>query len=119
MDIIDPLLEFETQREKDFFNERINSYHKSLSLLSLLDRTAALLHNYPENGQLYYDIISRYYFDNFKYSHNEIVSILELSRTSYFRYFDQAVSCFYSLLIPVLKAENYDINDDLIPVDYL
>lgn len=76
MDIIDPLLEFETQREKDFFNERINSYHKSLSLLSLLDRTAALLHNYPENGQLYYDIISRYYFDNFKYSHNEIVSIL-------------------------------------------
>lgn len=117
-ELVDPLVEFETKSEKIAFNDKVNSYHKSLSLLELLDKAIVVLRDYPDNGRIYYDILSRYYFDNFKYTHDEIISILEMSRSNYFRYFDKAIECFYKILIPLLKSENYNIDDDLIPIDY-
>jgi len=117
-DLVNSLVEFETQAEKNAFNDRVNSYHKSLSLLELLDKAVVMVRDYPVNGRVYYDILSRYYLDNFKYTHDELISILEMSRSNYFRYFDQAVECFYMVLIPLLKSENYDVDDDLIPIDY-
>lgn len=117
-DLIDPLIEFETPSEKEVFNDKINTYHQSLSLLELLDKTIVKVKNYPVNGSLFYAILSRYYFDNYKYTHDELISILEMSRSNYFRYFEQAIECFYKLLIPLLKSENYNIDDNLIPINY-
>ncbi len=117
-DLVNSLVEFETQEEKRNFDDRVNSYHKSLSLLELLDKAAVMVRDYPDNGRIYYDILFRYYFDNYIYTHEEIISVLELSRSNYYRYFEQAVECFYMHLIPVLKSENYDVDDDLVPVKY-
>ena len=117
-DLVNSLVEFETQEEKRSFDDRVNSYHKSLSLLELLDKAAIMVRDYPDNGRIYYDILFRYYFDNYIYTHEEIISVLELSRSNYYRYFEQAVECFYMHLIPVLKSENYDVDDDLVPVKY-
>lgn len=118
-DLVCSLVEFETQEEKRSFDDRVNSYYKSLSLLELLDKTVIMVRDYPDKGRIYYDILSRYYFDSFSYTHEELISVLEMSRSNYYRYFDQAVECFYTLLIPVLKAENYEVDDDLVPVNYV
>ena len=117
-DLVDSLVEFETKEEKRRFDDRVNSCHRSLSLLELLDKTVVMVRDYPDKGRIYYDILFRYYFDNFSYTHEELISVLEMSRSNYYRYFDQAVECFYTLLIPVLKSENYEVDDDLVPVDY-
>ena len=42
-DLVNSLVEFETQEEKQHFDDRVNSYHKSLSLLELLDKTAVMV----------------------------------------------------------------------------
>ena len=118
-DLVCSLVEFETQEEKRSFDDRVNSYYKSLSLLELLDKTVIMVRDYPDKGRIYYDILSRYYFDRFSYTHEELISVLEMSRSNYYRYFDQAVECFYTLLILVLKAENYEVDDDLVPVNYV
>jgi hypothetical protein len=117
-DLVDPLVEFETKAEKKRFEDRINSCHKSLTLLELLDKTIIMVRDYPDKGRLYYDILSRYYFEDYGYTHDEIISVLEISRSNYYRSFDQAVECFYKLLIPVLNSEDYEVDDDLIPVNY-
>lgn len=117
-DLVNSLVEFETQGEKRRFDDMVNSYHKSLSLLELLDKAAVMVRDYPDKGRIYYDILFRYYFDDYIYTHEEIISVLELSRSNYYRYFEQAVECFYMHLIPVLKSENYDVDDNLVPAKY-
>ena len=73
-----------------------------------------MVRDYPDNGRTYYEILSRYYFDNFKYTHDEIIEVLEMSSSNYYRYFNQAIACFYMHLIPVLKANEYDFEEDVL-----
>lgn len=75
-DLVNSLVEFETQDEKRRFDDRVNSYHKSLSLLELLDKAAVMVRDYPDKGRIYYDILFRYYFDDYIYTHEEIISVL-------------------------------------------
>ena len=87
-DLVNSLVEFETNIDSRKFNDKLDSCHKSLSLLQILDKTIVMVRDYPDNGQVYYDILTRYYYDNFKYTHDEIIEILEMSRSNYFRCFD-------------------------------
>ena len=113
-DLVNSLVEFETNIDSRKFNDKLDSCHKSLSLLQILDKTIVMVRDYPDNGQVYYDILTRYYYDNFKYTHDEIIEILEMSRSNYFRYFEKAVACFYMHLIPVLKANDFSFDEDLL-----
>ena len=113
-DLVNSLVEFETNIDSRKFNDKLDSCHKSLSLLQILDKTIVMVRDYPDNGQVYYDILTRYYYDNFKYTHDEIIEILEMSRSNYFRYFEKAVACFYMHLIPVLKANDFSFEEDLL-----
>ena len=111
-DLVNSLVEYETNIDSHKFNDKLNSCHKSLSLLQILDKTVVIVRDYPDNGQVYYDILTRYYFDNFKYTHDEITEILEMSRSNYFRFFDMAIACFYMHLIPVMKSNELTFEED-------
>lgn len=113
-ELVDTLIEFETQIDKKKFDNKLSCCHKSLSLLKILDKTVVLVRDYPDNGHVYYDILTRYYYDNFKYTHDEVMEILEMSRSNYFRYFEKAIACFYMHLIPVLKANDFSFEEDLL-----
>lgn len=116
-ELVNSFVPFETQAEENNFEERVTGYHKSLSLLEIIDQTAVVMRDYPDNGRTYYEILSRYYFDHFSYTHSELCDILEMSRSNYFRYFDQAIACFYIHFIPILKSKDYSFNEDLLAPD--
>ena len=60
-DLVNSLVEFETNIDSRKFNDKLDSCHKSLSLLQILDKTIVMVRDYPDNGQVYYDILTRYY----------------------------------------------------------
>lgn len=113
-DLVGSFVEFETTVNTNTFYDEVYRSHKSLTLLELLDKTMVMVRDYPDNGRTYYEILSRYYFDNFKYTHDEIIEVLEMSSSNYYRYFNQAIACFYMHLIPVLKANEYDFEEDVL-----
>lgn len=113
-DLVGSLVEIETNINTNTFYDCIYASHKSLTLLELLDKTIVMVRDYPDNGKTYYDILTRYYFDNFKYTHDEIIEVLEMSSSNYYRYFDQAIACFYMHLIPVLKANDYEFEEEVL-----
>lgn len=99
--------------EKDFYS-KISHCHKNLELLNLLEKTLVAVKDYPEGGYLYYQILQLLYFDNFKYTNDEVMSQLNLSRTTYYRQFKKAVKCFYEHMIAILRYDNKPFNEELI-----
>lgn len=105
-DLVNGLVIFETQAEENRFYDRVSSYYHSLELLKLLEKVVLMVKDYPGNGKLYYEILQRLYFDNFKYNNEEIMEILRIPRSSYYRYLKQAYSCFRFHFIGILHYEN-------------
>ena len=116
-EFINSLVDFEPDINTQAYNDTLESCHSTLSLLELLEKSVNAVKLYPENGFIYYEILWRFYFDNFKYSHDDIADILEISRATYFRHFNNAVACFYLHFMGILKAEKYEFNDDVINYD--
>jgi hypothetical protein len=63
-DLVDSLVEFETKEEKRRFDDRVNSCHKSLSLLELLDKTIVMVRDYPDKGRIICILFKRSYIIN-------------------------------------------------------
>lgn len=113
-DLVDSIMCFESKAEEKEFEERMCSFHKSLSLLEILDKTIVVVRDYPDNGRIYHQILSEYYLGSYNLTHDELCNILEMSRSNYFRYFDQAIECFYKHLITIIKVNNYSFEEDLL-----
>ena len=77
-----------------------------------------MVKDYPENGKTYYAILDRLYFDNFSYGNVEIMDILDIPRSSYYRYLNKAHVCFYNHFIGVLKYENIQFNENILTDDF-
>lgn len=105
-DIVEGLVPFETQKEERKFYDRVCTYDKDLELLKLLEDVLRIVKDYPVNGSEYYTILQMLYFDKFAYSSDDIMSIMEISRSTFYRLVKQAYNCFYYHLIGVLKSEN-------------
>lgn len=112
-DLVGSLVECETNVNTNTFYDTLYSSHKSLTLLDVLDKTIEIVAQYPDNGRIYFEILSRYYFEEYQYRHDEIIEILEMSSSNYYRYFNQAIACFYMHLIPILNANKYDFNEEV------
>lgn len=111
-DIVEGLVPFETKQEEQKFNERVCVYYQDLELLKLLEKVIVMVRDYPDNGNTYYKILEMLYFNSFDYDGEEIMSILEMSRSTYYRQLKKAYICFYFHLIGVLRSENKDFHEE-------
>jgi len=111
-DFVGSLVDFEPDINSRDFNDKLESFYGSLSLLELIDKAAALMYAYPDHGTEYYEILRLYYLGGVKYTHDEIMEELEMSRSNYFRYFEQAVVCFRCHFMSVLKTTKYELHEE-------
>lgn len=114
-DIVEGLVLFESKKDEQKFHERVCVYYKDLELLKLLETVVIMVRDYPDGGRSYYKILQMLYFDNFDYDNDEIMSILEISRSAYYRLLKKAYICFYYHLIGVLRSENIDFHENAFP----
>jgi len=93
-DLINSLIDVDTQIDKARFERRMQSIEESKSLIELIDKAFMMLKTYPENGERYYEILSKSYHINseYKYSEDELLEELCVSRTTLYREKRKAVT---------------------------
>lgn len=79
------LLNFAPDKELDTFKNRALCAMQTRALVTLIEKAAVKIRDYPENGRVYYSIIELTYLNYFKYSESEILEQLDLERSTYFR----------------------------------
>lgn len=99
-DLIDSLIDVDTQIDKNRFEHRMQSIEESKSLIELVDRAMAKLKKYPENGELYFQILNRVYIasQSFKPDDEELLEILHISRSTFYREKKKAIKLFGAIL---------------------
>lgn len=113
-DIVEGLVPFETKKQETHFHEQVCVYHKDLELLKILDEAVVIMKDYPDDGNTYYKILEMLYFNEFDFDSEDIMSILEISRSTYYRLLKKAYICYYQHLIGLLRRTNYDLQENLL-----
>jgi hypothetical protein len=85
--LINSLIDVDTQIDKSRFEHRMKSIEESKSLIEMLDRSLTMLKNYPDNGERLFEILQNSYSINKKekVKEDELLSILNISRTTLYR----------------------------------
>ena len=91
--------------------EKINISFKVI--IAIVNNAMVKLKTYPRNGKLYYKILTNTYFVTNKYSESQLLEILDISRTTYYRQKKKAICLFgvilWGYVIPdVIKGINIE-----------
>jgi hypothetical protein len=106
-DVVDTLIDVDPRVDKARIESRLQSIEDSKSILELIDRALVLLKNYPNDGEKYYEILSKSYLVFVKYSESEILESMNISRSTFFREKKKAVTLLgvilWGFVIPDIK----------------
>ena len=99
-DLVDSLIDVDTQIDKNRFERRIQSIEESKSLIELVDRVMVKMKRYPGNGELYFQILNKIYIadKNFKSDEEELLETLHISRSTFYRDKKKAITMFGVIL---------------------
>jgi len=93
-DLVNSLVDVDTQIDKLRFERRMQSIEESKSLIELIGKALAMLKNYPENGERLYLILNNTYVKSKVNRNNEfdLIDNLNISRTTLYREKKRAVN---------------------------
>ena len=95
-ELIDSLIDVDTNVNKYRFEQRMQSIEESKSLIEFIDRALNKLKRYPSNGQQYFQIIRKLYFNNHssKLDEENLLEELHISRSTFYREKKKAITLF-------------------------
>ena len=99
-DLINSLIDVDTQIDKNSFDRRMKSIEESKNMIELINRGVSKLKTYPDNGQLYFQILNNVYIvnRNIKPSEDELLETLHISRSTFYREKKNAILMFGVIL---------------------
>ena len=83
---------FDEELTQSKIEERLQSLTYSNCIIKILNKSMNLLKEYPENGQLYHDLLVHSYLSKEKYKENYMLEHFALSRSTYFRMKKEAIN---------------------------
>ena len=96
-----------TERRRDF-EDKVTSLFETKWLVDLIDTAMLRVHEYPCNGKLYFQILSKNYLTAFSYSETELLEVLNLERSTYYERKKEAMMllgiALWGFAIPELKG---------------
>lgn len=99
---------FAPDEAREDFEERIKTLFETRWMLKLVEDTMVRVRNYPCNGNLYYEILSRCYLACLKYREPELLEILNMERSTFYDKKKEAILVFglslWGSSIPKLKS---------------
>lgn len=102
------LEQFAPEKEKEHFESRIRALFETRWMIELVDSTMLKVKEFPEYGDLYFDILSKCYLSKFKYTESEMLEILNLERSRFYDRKKEAIMVFgislWGSAIPKLKS---------------
>ena len=102
------LEQFAPDKEKDRFESRIRALFETRLMIELVDSAMMKVKEFPENGDLYFEILSKCYLSKFKYTENELLEILNIERSRFYDRKKESIILFglslWGSSIPKLKS---------------
>jgi hypothetical protein len=96
--VLDVITEFGSDLKAKLLHEQLEDTEASKVIIEIINAAMFKLVTYPNKGERYHEILKTTYFSEKKYSENEILDILKLSRSTYFRQRKKAISLFGVIL---------------------
>lgn len=100
--------EFQNGVDKKKLEERLTSIAESKEIIDIIDKALVKLRNYPEYGEIYFQILHGCHISKQKLSHKQIMDRLHISPSTYFRYKRQATEklgvILWGFLLPELTG---------------
>ncbi len=99
---------FAPEIERDKFNQKVYSLFETNWLISMIDSAMSKIYEYPDNGKLYHEILSKQYMTVIKYSEQEMLELLNMERSTYYDKKREAIDlfaiCLWGYTIPAMKG---------------
>ena len=96
----------DTEQEK--FSEKVRSLFETQWLISLVDSTMNKIYEYPDNGKIYHEILSKQYLTVYKYTEQEMLEVLNMERSTYYDKKKEAIDlfaiCLWGYTIPSMRG---------------
>jgi hypothetical protein len=97
-DLVISFLEIDTTVNVRKLEESLIDINVSLSLLELMDLALERLSRYPNNGELYAEILKKRYFVKEARTCEQLMCVHNMSRSTYFRYLNKATEAYGNML---------------------
>jgi len=78
------LAEFAPNERKQDFEAKVLNLFETKWIVGLIDVAMMRVYEYPDNGKLYFEILSKTYMTAFKYSEIDLLEILNLERSIFY-----------------------------------
>lgn len=85
---------FAPREKKLAFEERVQGLFETKWMVELVDNAMIKVKEFPYNGEMYFEILSRCYLDKFRYTENDLMEILCMERSSYYDRKKEAIYVF-------------------------
>jgi len=99
--------EFAPTEQREIFENKVAGLFTTKWLIDLIDTAMLRVREYPDNGILYFDILSRYYLAALKYSESELLETFHMERSTFYVRKKEAVLllgvALWGFAIPELK----------------
>lgn len=102
------LANFAPETVQDWFSENVRSLFETQWLISLIDSTMNKIYEYPDNGKIYHEILSKQYLTVSKYSEQKMLDLLKMERSTYYDKKREAIDlfaiCLWGYTIPSMRG---------------
>ena len=85
---------FAPDEAREDFEERVKTLFETRWMIELVEDTMVRVRDYPCNGNLYCEILSKCYLTCFKYRESELLEILNMERSTFYDKKKEAVLVF-------------------------
>ena len=96
---------FAPEEGKERFEEKIRSLFEVKWMIDVIDAAMVKVKEFPVYGDMYFDLISAYYMGRFVYTESEILELLGVERSTFYRRKKEAITLFGLCLFGMSKDE--------------
>jgi hypothetical protein len=98
---------FESDVDKEKAESKLLSIAETKFLVDLVDKALLKLREYPDLGQLYFNILTKQFIIKVKYTDAELIETLSIERTQYYKRKKEAINLFgvilWGYIIPPIR----------------
>lgn len=85
---------FAPEKEKDRFERRIRTLFETRWMLELMEQAMVKVKEFPDQGDIYYDILSNFYLSRSRFTESDMLNILNMERSRYYDKKKEAIMVF-------------------------
>jgi hypothetical protein len=81
---LDYLMNFPPDEDKRLFEQKLKALFDSKWMIDLVDNAMIQVKEFPYVGELYFELLSKFYLSKLKYGEAELLEIFQLERSTYY-----------------------------------